>query len=469
MSLPRRDKKMDRLRCDKPYNLDEARKRKGLPRRKRKDPRTTAYELNIRIPKEYQAAVGKRKISKTVYALNKKDDLAKQKREFEDETTAAVESFLKNKGIVNAGDDQMTAETSLKEFTAYYISVRSNGSVESSTIKNELSTVRYSDETIGHIPIGKLTAQDIERCLLMVPELSERWALERQREREENRKTAKWVRKNGANARPLKPIRVAGPDKQHKVLKFLREALNFAIEKECIEKNPAKAKYLGKLFKKGKPLIDPLMEDEAARLLSLVDMLPTGFLKVAILILLDGGLRPEEVIALRPGNFVFGDEETSINITGVIEHGTNKFKAYPKSDAGRRSVPIDDETAGEVRAWMNMLKAELAEMGIRFTMKTPIISNTGAFMTYNTFKNHWDRFTRKTEFADKRLYCLRHTFATINIANGENIKMIAAIMGHKNSAYTLDLYAAYVPNTGIGLGKRYMHRLRTQQELQKAA
>ncbi len=29
MSLPRRDKKMDRLRCDKPYNLDEARKRKG--------------------------------------------------------------------------------------------------------------------------------------------------------------------------------------------------------------------------------------------------------------------------------------------------------------------------------------------------------------------------------------------------------------------------------------------------------
>ncbi len=119
------------------------------------------------------------------------------------------------------------------------------------------------------------------------------------------------------------------------------------------------------------------MEDEAARLLSLVDMLPTGFLKVAILILLDGGLRPEEVIALRPGNFVFGDEETSINITGVIEHGTNKFKAYPKSDAGRRSVPIDDETAGEVRAWMNMLKAELAEMGIRFTMKTPIISIQG--------------------------------------------------------------------------------------------
>lgn len=42
---------MKKLRCDKPYDLDEARKKKGLPRRKRKDSRTTAYELTIRIPK----------------------------------------------------------------------------------------------------------------------------------------------------------------------------------------------------------------------------------------------------------------------------------------------------------------------------------------------------------------------------------------------------------------------------------
>lgn len=460
---------MKRLKCDKPYNLDEVRKRKGLPRRKREDPRTTAYELNIRIPNEYQAALGKKKVSKTVYALNKKEDLKKQKEEFEEETNAVVEGILMQHGVIPGRVESVTAATPLKDFTAYYIGIRSNGSVQQTTIKNELSTVRYTDETIGHIPVGKLTPQDIEECLLMVPQLSERWALERQHALEENRKTAKWIRKNGSNARPLKPIKVAGPDKQHKVLKFLREALNFAIEKECIEKNPAKAKYLGRLFKKGKPLIDPLMEDEAARLLGMIDLLPTGFFKVAMLILLDGGVRPEEVIALRPGDFVFGEDETSINITGAIEHGTNKFKPYPKTDAGRRSVPIDDETAKEVLKWIEVLRGELADLGIRFTMKTPLISNTGSFMTYNTFNNRWKRFTRNTEFEGKRLYCLRHTFATINIANGENIKMIAAIMGHKNSAYTLDLYAAYVPNTGIGLGRRYMLRLRTQQQLQKAA
>ena len=79
---------MARLRCDKPYNVDEARKQKGLPRRKRANPKTTCYELAIRVPSEYQAVMGQKKVTKTVYALNKKDDLRIQVRDFEDEREA---------------------------------------------------------------------------------------------------------------------------------------------------------------------------------------------------------------------------------------------------------------------------------------------------------------------------------------------------------------------------------------------
>ena len=46
------------LKCDKPVDLDEARKAKGLPRRKRDDPKATAYELRIRVPAEFQAFTG---------------------------------------------------------------------------------------------------------------------------------------------------------------------------------------------------------------------------------------------------------------------------------------------------------------------------------------------------------------------------------------------------------------------------
>lgn len=59
-----------------------------------------------------------------------------------------------------------------------------------------------------------------------------------------------------------------------------------------------------------------------------------------------------------------------------------------------------------------------------------------------------------------RPYALRHTFATLNLANGENIKTVSALMSHTSSAYELDLYAGYAPNTGLGIGTRYMNFLR---------
>lgn len=46
---------------------------------------------------------------------------------------------------------------------------------------------------------------------------------------------------------------------QSKILKFLREVMNYALEKDDILKNVAKAKFLTRVFKKSKPLIDPLM------------------------------------------------------------------------------------------------------------------------------------------------------------------------------------------------------------------
>lgn len=61
---------MQLLHCDKPYNLDEAAARRGTPRRKRKDSRTTAYELTIRIPEEHRRHFGgKKKLTRVVFAL----------------------------------------------------------------------------------------------------------------------------------------------------------------------------------------------------------------------------------------------------------------------------------------------------------------------------------------------------------------------------------------------------------------
>ena len=458
---------MEILRCDRPYNIDEARKKKGLPRRRRKDSRTTAYELTIRVPVEYQSYFnGKKKLTKTVFALNKKDDLKAQVASFEKEKNADLESALAPDGSEPMGAGiACDNETPFGDYAQRYVDVRSNGSVKNSTLVNERRYLKYVKATIGSIAVSKLKSEDVECCLLEIPRLSEKWGLEKMKEREENRKTAYWVKKHGRRVKPLQKPKVAGPDMQAKVLKFIREVLNYALEKEHVTKNVAKAKYLTRIFKKSKPLIDPLMADEAARFLHEVELLPTGFFKLALLLMLDAGLRPEEVQAVRPGNFTFTENESLINITSVVRHSSNAIDDYPKSDASRRSIPIDSYTADVAKKWIAMKSDALREVGLVLTMNTPLISPLATAYSYRSFKNYWDEFIKKAGFEGIRPYALRHTFATLNLANGENVKTISVLMGHASSAYTLDLYAGYVPMTGVGLGERYMNFLRNSERV----
>lgn len=172
------------------------------------------------------------------------------------------------------------------------------------------------------------------------------WAEERRKKQEANRKTAKWAQQKKTLLQPFKEIRVAGSDAQAKVLKLLREVYNYAFEKEHVPKNPAHARFLGRVFKSSKPLIDPLISDTV----------------------------------------------------------------HPHA--------------------------------------------------YNTWKKLWDKFVDENGFSGIRPYALRHTYATLNLANGENIKTVSALMGHAGPSYTLDLYAGYVPNTGLGIGTRCMNLLR---------
>lgn len=65
-----------------------------------------------------------------------------------------------------------------------------------------------------------------------------------------------------------------------KILKFLREVLNYTAEKDDVVKNVAKAKFLTRVFKKSKPIIDPLMAGDAARFFHEVELLAIGFVKL---------------------------------------------------------------------------------------------------------------------------------------------------------------------------------------------
>ena len=449
---------MQRLKCDKPYNLDEARKKQGKPRRKRADSRTTAYELVIRIPKQYQELMGKKKISKTVFALNQRTDLKQQVEDFEAETNDLLTQklFLSGKTIEGEGDLDF-ANMPIKLYGRRYIDIRRN-SISKETASNEERYLKYAVATIGEITLKDLTSEDVERAVLAVPRLSEEWACEKRRLQEEQR--ARVFAKTHRKTKPYKPLRIAGPAMQHKVLKFIREMLNDAVDREHIERNVAKKKFLSKNFRDSRPLIDPLMEDEAERFLLCVSRLVLCTIKVALLILFSTGMRPEELLALKVGSFIFSDsddKDTEVRIVAKLKEGRIVF--YTKSDSSMRTVPVDRYTASVVKEWIELKRQYLLELGLKMTDATPLLGESAAVWRYRAFHRQWEQFIKKNDFKDIRPYALRHTYATINLARGENIKSVSTLMGHKDASYTLDLYVGFIPSTTRGFADRYVGRL----------
>ena len=273
---------MQPLNCDKPYNLDEAAARRGAPRRRRKDSRTTAYELTIRIPEEHRRHFGgKKKLTRVVFALNKKVDLRGQVKAFEEEKNAALALALEREG--GGGLDAAAwAAMPFGEYAERYVDRRA-GAISAATVANERRYLEYAKATIGAIPLKELVAEDVERCVLAVPRLSREWAEEKRR-------------------------------------------------------------------------------------------------------ILD-------------------------------------------------------------------------EMGLVLRSSTPLLGEAGNPWGYNSFKKRWNAFVRKAGFAGTRPYALRHTFATINLARGENIKTVSVLLGHADASYTLDLYVGFIPATTRGLANRYVGRL----------
>lgn len=462
---------MQILTCDKPYNLDEVRKTKGKPRIARADSRTTLHELTIRIPKDYQVYVeGKTKYTRRVFTLNRRE-LQSEVRSFEDEKNAelekavveynqALESSERKALSLPVGEDGYCT-ASVREFAERYIEVRSHGSVSPETIKNELSYLRYVNATIGDKAVCRVTSDDVEACLIAIPRLSRQWGQERIKRLEENRKSATWAKKKKTLVTPLKEPPVAGSDTQAKVLKFLREMYNYAFEKEQVPKNPAHARFLSRVFKQSKPLIDPLMADEAERFLEAVMKMPLSWVKLSFLALLCTGVRPEEMQALLAGSFLFTGIEPETRIIGAVKHGGVKIEEYPKTDAGRRTIPSGSVLAETAKEWIAVKSQMIEDMGLMPTMRMPLMSDGPRPHAYNTWRKHWLKFIDENGFSGIRPYSLRHTFATLNLANGENIKTVSVLMGHESPSYTLDLYAGYVPNTARGIGNRYLDYIRS--------
>jgi integrase len=162
-------------------------------------------------------------------------------------------------------------------------------------------------------------------------------------------------------------------------------------------------------------------------------------------LLLTRGLRRGELCGLRWSEVDLGAKVLRIVSTLVVVDG-KAITSEPKTEAGKRSIPIDDSLVALLRRHqMRQAEEKLASGGAYEAGGYVVADELGRPYHPDTI-SQW--FADKVKAADLRvirLHDCRHTAASLMLAAGEQVKVVSEMLGHSSVTITLNLYAHVMP------------------------
>ena len=156
-------------------------------------------------------------------------------------------------------------------------------------------------------------------------------------------------------------------------------------------------------------------------------------------------MRRGEVCALRWSDL---NEDGTITVSHALGNGKGGFYVKePKTGSSARTIPL----TGHMFAMLSAMKSDSERVAREFGLakSDPYILGTQELESrpYNPTQMGKDfaAFCKMNGF-DCTFHDLRHTFATMMIASGTDVRTVASYLGHANVAMTLNTYADVDPD-----------------------
>ena len=241
---------------------------------------------------------------------------------------------------------------------------------------------------------------------------------------------------NGVSERNGEPLSYNTIAKHYNVLHTFFEA---AVTDEIIEFSPMQR------MKKPKPKKDEIkMEskaltvDQSKRLIECLKNEPVMW-RALVMLLLDSGCRRGEAVALRWDDVDLKSGYTQVkgNAQYTVEKG--KYITTPKSGKGRMVI-LNQPVLAILKEWKREQAKWLLSMGLPHTGFI-FTQDDGEMLNPNAPTKYLSKFGKKYNFPGLHPHTLRHTMATVSIANGADIVSISKKLGHAAPSITLNVYS----------------------------
>ena len=224
--------------------------------------------------------------------------------------------------------------------------------------------------------------------------------------------------------------------------RLLKQAFKWAQAQDILTKNPCD--YC-KPPKRVKTPINALNRADRSRMLQLARNAQPQPLALAIELALTTGMRRGEICALRWSD-LHSDCSISVSHAFGLKDGGFYLKE-PKTTSSMRTIPLTRHIYDILSAMKKDATRTLAEFGI--AAADPYILGTqepnSRPYSPQLLGKEFAAFCKMNGFTCT-FHDLRHTFATMMIASGTDVRTVASYLGHANVAMTLNTYADVDPD-----------------------
>ncbi|MEA3498052.1 MAG: tyrosine-type recombinase/integrase [Campylobacterota bacterium] len=201
-----------------------------------------------------------------------------------------------------------------------------------------------------------------------------------------------------------------------------------ALRDELINKNP----FIIVKAPSNQPIkkINPFTKDEIYKILPKIKLSMRCYFAIGFFT----GMRSGEIMALR-----ISDIDMKNKIIKVTKSRNNKVESAPKTKNSIREVDIIDALVPYLEEHLKLYPTN------DYLFK----SNRDKAFDYSSqiSTTYWVTALKDLNFEYRNMHQMRHTFASLMIASGEDILWVSSMLGHKNSSITLSVYAKYTRNT----------------------
>ena len=229
------------------------------------------------------------------------------------------------------------------------------------------------------------------------------------------------------------------PQTVRHIIATLRVALSIAVKWQLVYRNVATLVSLPRSHKQEMKIFTP---EEAKTFL---DYVKGHRLEALFIMALTLGLRRSELLGLR-----WSDIDLD-NATLRVNYGLQRFEGKlhlmePKTEKSRRVLPLPSFLVSALRAHRTSQLEERLALGPNWQETGFVfISTIGTPIEPRNLNRTFDAILKKTKLPKIRFHDLRHSCATILLAQGVPQRTLMEILGHSQISLTMNTYSHVLP------------------------